>query len=86
MEGCIREVGEMVPMESEPVRPGNEAGGLRLGRQVGDQGHVVTVGSDRGSDGEGWREQQRQKKEPHVSEVELLGTQQGSTVDPGAGC
>lgn len=47
---------------------------------------MVTVGSDRGSDGEGWREQQRQKKESHVSEVELLGTQQGSTVDPGAGC
>ena len=28
MEGCVRGVGEMVPMESEPVRQGKEAGRL----------------------------------------------------------
>lgn len=48
---------------------------------------MVTTGSKRGFDGEGgWCEQQRQKEESHISELGLLGTQQGGTADPGVGC
>lgn len=70
-------VSKMVATESEQVREVKEAGG-QMGWEDGQETRdtVVTAGSKRGFDGEeGWCEQQRQKEESHVSELEQLETQ-----------